>query len=931
MLTATDRRLEVVAPSGDVTLMFTDIEGSTKGWDTYQEDFRAALGVHNSLIRRAIADHGGYEVKTIGDSFMVAFGDPLSAALCALDIQRLLGNTSFETVGELRVRIGLHSGAIEPREGDYFGPTVNHAARIEGAGHGGQVVLSDETAERIRGKLRPGLSLADEGLHRLRDLGSPIRLFLLTDDELPQRQYPPLRTLNMLPHNFPAQVTSFVGREREKEELQALLVERKTRLVTLTGPGGTGKTRLSMQVAAEAVQEYRDGIWLIELASLTDAREVPAALALALKIPIVGDTGIPAQVFAYLQDKTALLVIDNFEQVVDAARFVGDLLKQCRGIACLVTSQHLLQIAGEVEYPLSPLSVPSPGATLAECFGNPTVQLFAERAQAAKPAFELNEENVGDVVEICRRLEGLPLAIELTAALVRAMSPQQILPRLQDRYKLLASTRRDLDPRQRSLRGALDWSYELLTEEERALFGELSVFSGGFFVEDVEAVCTSPDSFLFVVVLRDKSLLRMEEVNGEARFLMLETLRGYAAEKLEQSGAAAELRERHAKRFLEQARVWNAALNSSGEAMQRMIREIDNLRAGMDWACDEQRDDLVVGYGESLGRFYTARGLYEEGDRRLVASEDAARQTDKPSSLAQILLLRGRIATQSGRNTDAKNRYEESYVVSERAGDRARMVAALVNLGTTAWIERDFDVAQKSWQEGLVLARETQHPTYEATLLSNLSTLAWELDDRDTAIRYIEDGLALHRRQDDRRLLAYALMNYAEVLHLRHEYCEALIPVKEAQELSEEIGDRLGKARALLLSGKVLLGNGEYRQAEAHLLEGTTIGRELGDKQTEAQGTADLARLWFRRGERDRARCAIGQSVQVALGCRDTRLMGNLIRVFAEFLDADGRSPEAAVWTSALADPRLKRDPGYLASVLERLDMEIGGQALARR
>jgi len=905
-------------PVGDITLMFTDIEGSTRGWDTYRNAYQGALDRHNELMRRAIALHDGFEVKTVGDSFMVAFSSASQAARCALEMQVRIEAETFGEIGSLRIRIGLHSGCLQPIRGDYFGPIVNHAARIENAAHGGQIVMSEETADLIRAEMPPDASLSDEGLHRLKDLGAPIRLFLLSSSDLPQREYPPLRTLNMTPHNFPAQVTSFVGREREQRELSKLIVNQKARLVTLTGPGGTGKTRLSMQVAAEAVQEFKDGIWLVELASLTDAREVPAALSLALKIPIVGETSIPAQVFEYLAEKTALLVIDNFEQVVDAARFIGDLLKNCRGISCMVTSQHLLQIAGEVEYPLSPLDVPAAGACLEECFANPTVQLFAERAQTARPAFTLSDENVSDVVEICRRLEGLPLAIELTAALVRALTPAQILPRLKDRYKLLASSRRDLDPRQHSLRGALDWSYELLNEEERIFFAEISVFSGGFCLEDAETICADCDAMLMSFALRDKSLLKTEEANEEARYLFLETLRGYAAEKLEQTGSADVIRERHALHFLERAKQWNAELNSSGAAMLRMIRDIDNLRAGMDWSIAQSKHEIVAAFGVAMGRFFLNRGLYDEGERRLASADHSARCIDDVRQLAQILLLRGRIAVQSGRHTDSWEFYKDSYTISDQLGDRTRMVMLLINMGGVSFKESDLPAADEYWTRGLELTRLAGQTNYEATLLSNLSMVAWKRGDHVSALAYIEDGLDIQRREKNRRSLAYTLLNYSEMLNDRGESTKALEQLQEARSICEEIGDRYGHTRAVIESGLCLIecGTDFADEANSTLNEGIRLSREIQDIEGEQEAAAGLAKLLYRRGERQKALDIFVATADSAMTCRNPLQMMRLVRLFAEFCQRDGHVAMYEELEHYLSDEKSVQQPEYYVPIL---------------
>lgn len=657
----------VEAPSGEVTLMFTHVEGAAALWEKFGEGFQVALEAHNELMRRAISANSGYEVKTISDSFMAAFPEAILAANCAIEMQRLIETESFSGIGGMRVRIGLHTGRLTPQNGDYFGPAVNHAARIESSAHGGQIVLSEQTCNLIATRLSIDLKLQDTGLHRLKDLASPIRLFTLTRSDLPERGYPPLRTLDAFPHNFPGQATSFVGRESEIVELSDLLVKRKTRLVTIIGPGGTGKTRLAMQVGADCIDFFPDGVWMIDLVNTSNARDVPSAVAIALKIEL-SSADPRGQIVAHLREKRALLIFDNFEHVIEASRFLGGLIKECRNLVCLVTSQHLLQISGEHEYPLSPLELPPDDVTLVAGMRYAGLRLFVERAMTASPHFSLDESSLPAVTAICKRLEGLPLAIELTASLCRAMTPQQILPKLQDRFKLLASARRDLDPRQRSLRGALDWSYDLLNEDERKLFSELSVFAGGFSLEALEEVCPIPEALDYVFALRDKSLVRTLEQGNEIRYSMLESIREYARERqrefeedvsADNEGEPREaIRSRHASYFLRLAQEHSPKLLNAGLELEaaRKVIEIDlaNMRVGMQFNIEQRNGAEIVNYGIELSRFLQIRSLYSECEEVLNVSEAAARDNGNKSSLA--LLLNRQIAQTMNRLFDSFKR-----------------------------------------------------------------------------------------------------------------------------------------------------------------------------------------------------------------------------------------------------------------------------------
>ncbi|MEP6755949.1 MAG: tetratricopeptide repeat protein [Chthonomonadales bacterium] len=921
---AETQKLSPHSPFGNVTLMFTDIEGSTRAWSFYQDTFRIALERHNKLLRGALIQHGGYEVKTIGDSFMVAFSDAVCAANCAIEMQRLIETGPFNEVGGLRIRIGLHSGELQPHRGDYFGPVVNLASRIEGAAHGGQIVMSADTANLLSRGLINGAMLIDTGLNRLKDLGAPVRLFILDHPDLPRRAYEPLRTLNILPHNFPAQLTSFVGREQEKNDIRAILMQKQSRLITITGPGGIGKTRLAMQVAAEVVYEFTDGIWLIELASVTQEREIPAAVALAMHIPVKGENSMRDQVCDHLRDKKALLVFDNFEHVVEGAEFISLLMKQCPEIVCVVTSQHLLQLSGEKEYPLSPLDLPARGASLDESIDNATLQLFLQRAQALKPTFVLDDDNFATVLDICRKLEGIPLAVELTAALVRGMSPHQILPRLDDRFKLLASTRRDLTSRQRSLRGALDWSYDLLSPEEQQLFCQLSVFSGGFSLEDIEAITDSEDPFSHTIALRDKSLIKTEEIQDETRFYLLETLRNYAAEKFAEVNDSTTIRDRHAQHFLVLAQDCSAKLNSSGRAMQMMILNIDNHRAGMDWSIRSKNAEVTIAYGEALGRFFTARGLYEEGDRRLGSAEQCAKGKDDLRALAYILLMRGRIASQSGGLEAARMHYEASLQLSEKIGDRPRMVPPLTNMGSVAYMDNDLDLARKNWEEGLKIAQETGQGPFIASLISNLSIVEDEQGHYDRAVEYLEQGLAMHRAEANRKGTAYALLNYAVTLSKMQEHDRALELLAEARNLFRELGDRFGRARALIYTGSVIAENGHLKEAQKFLDEGMKLSQEMNDVECQILGTAKQIKVYLRLGDLVKSKELASRGVDLLQKSYDQRSLIELLNGYGEILEAEGREADAVELKAVIEHLRGRNSKDDLIKLLLKARTDAG-------
>src|SRR5829696_5818973 len=590
---------------------------------------RTALARHDEIIRRSIEVNGGYVFKTVGDAFCAAFPTALDALESALAAQRaLLSEPWGGEIDSLRSRMALHTGTAEERNGDYFGPTLNRVARLLSTGHGGQVLLSLPTQELVRDQLPTGTWLRDLGERRLKDLSRPERIFQLTTPEL-LAEFPPLRTLESSPNNLPLQHTPLIGREREVEEVCARLRSPGVRLLTLTGPGGAGKTRVGLQAAAELLMEFEDGIFFVALAAIADPALVASTIARTLGLT---DGAQPPEELlkGYLHDRQTLLVLDNLEQVLEAAPLLDELLSAAPNLKILATSRTPLRIYGEHEFPVPPLSLPDPGSLppvehLTQYGG---VGLFVERARVVKPDFALTEENAPAVVEICARLDGLPLAIELAAARTKLLPPRAMLDRLGDRLKLLTGGARNLPQRQRTLRSAIEWSYGLLDAGEMTLFSRLAVFSGGCTLEAMEAICDAESELPMDILegtssLMDKSLLRQEEgAEGEPRFVMLETIHEYGRERLNKSGEAEEIRRLHAEYFLALAELGESKLRGPEEAKWLECLEIehDNMRDALSRALDAVEAELALRLAGALWRFWWMRGYYDEGRRWLEAA-----------------------------------------------------------------------------------------------------------------------------------------------------------------------------------------------------------------------------------------------------------------------------------------------------------------------
>src|SRR6266581_8182368 len=628
-------------PMGTVTFLFTDIEGSTHLLQQGGERYPTMLEEYRSLVRTAFHACSGHEVDTQGDGFFVAFARASEAIGAAVEMQRSLASHAWPQGVLVRVRMGLHTGEPELTSEGYVGLDVHQAARIMSAGHGGQILLSQSTRELLEQELPSEVSLRDLGVHRLNDLQRPTRLFQVVIADLPA-DFPPLRTLDAHANNLPIQPTPFIGREQEVQECLHLLRRDEVRLLTLTGPGGIGKTRLALQVAAELSDLFPDGLYFVNLAPLRDPGLVLPTIAQALDLHELAEQPLLDLVKAFLREKQLLLLLDNFEQVVSAALQVAELLSACPRLKVLVTSRMGLHVQAEQEFAIPPLCVPDPRqlpevVALAQY---DALALFIQRAQATRPAFQLSHANARAVAEICLRLDGLPLAIELAAARIKLLPPQALLARLTPRLTLLSSGARDVPERQQTLRNTIAWSYQLLDVEVQRLFRRLSVFVGGCTLQAIEAMGAALDGeaggvFEGVACLLDQSLLQQSESEGEEpRLVMLETIREYAWECLESLGERETTCQAHAEYYVTLAEKAEPELAGPQQAvwLERFEREYDNLRAALQWLLERgeagQSMEMALRLAGALRGFWEVRGHWSEGrdflERALAGSKGVA-------------------------------------------------------------------------------------------------------------------------------------------------------------------------------------------------------------------------------------------------------------------------------------------------------------------
>ena len=757
------------ALSAVTTFLFTDIEGSTRLWEQDPERMVRALACHDAIARAAVENNRGIVVKMSGDGIHAVFEDPLDAVEATLHLQQALLDPEATNGVTLRVRCGLHVGVNERRDNDFFGTVVNRAARIMCAAHGGQVLVSQAVATLVGDRLPLGVALRDLGDLRLRDLMRPERVYQVVHPRLRQ-DFPALRTLEATPNNLPQQLTSFIGRERELAEVKKLLAS--TRLLTLLGAGGIGKTRLSLQVAADVMNDYPDGVWLVELAPLSDASRVPLAVTSVLGVKEEAGRPVLEALEKYAKDRRLLIILDNCEHLVHAcAELAKQLLRAGPQLRILASSREHLHVAGETTYSLPPLPVldPHPGISVESLMRCDAVRLFIDRAHAVQPGFQVTHTNARAVADICHRLDGIPLAIELAAARVRSLSVAEIAARLGDRFRLLTGGDRTALPRQQTLRALIDWSYELLTEHERAMLRRLSVFAGGWTVEAAETVgaggdIDTSDVLDLLIHLVEKSLVVLE-AHGE-RYRLLETVRQYAEEQLKESGEDGDARTRHLRFFLALAEVTMPKLSGpdQGVWLSRLDLERENLLSAHAW-CDrtEEGSELGLRLVSAVRRYWLNRGLLGLGYQVTIDALTRTGAQKKSLTRCRALFDAGQIGSFMGRYREAKSYLEESLVIAREIGDKERLAAVLQPLAMASLGQGELAAARGYLEEALALARELGKKRNVAAALNGLAQ-SYRIDgDLDTAERLYEQVLTLVCELGDRESTAIGLLNLAMV------------------------------------------------------------------------------------------------------------------------------------------------------------------------
>jgi predicted ATPase/class 3 adenylate cyclase len=843
-------------PTGTVTLLFTDIEGSTRLLQQIGDRYSEVLTGYWQLLRTAVQEQGGQEVDTQGDAFFFAFPRARDALMVAVSVQRTIATHQWPKGGVVRVRMGLHTGEPLIAGSGYKGMDVHRAARIGAAGHGGQILLSEATHGLIAKDLPAGIGLRDLGEHRLKDLAGPHRLFQVVANDLPA-DFPPLKSLDVLPNNLPLQLTSFIGREREKSEIKKLLST--TRLLTLTGSGGAGKTRLALQVAAEALEEFPAGVWLVELAALSDPSLVPKAVASALGVTEQPGRSLTETLADSLPGKWVLVILDNCEHLVAAcAQLANVLLRACPNLRMLATSRESLGVTGETTWRVPSLSVPDPQRLppLYRFTEYDAVRLFIDRAVASAPQFAVTRSNAPAVAQVCHRLDGIPLALELAAARVKVLAVEQIAARLDDRFRLLTGGSRTALPRQQTLRAAMNWSHDLLSQKERAVLRRLSVFAGGCTLEAAEAVCAwkrvkDHEILDLLMQLVDKSLVSAETLSGEVRYRMPETIRQYGQDRLMASGEAAEVRTRHRAWYLSLAERADARMGGPEETMwlDRLEVEHDNLRAALGWSTSEEGDaETRLRLAAALVDFWTAHTHWGEGRRWLETALAESRDT---MSTARVRALRGEgaLVWRQGDDGRAMALFEESHVLARELGDQTGIADALIGLGLVTMRRGDSDAATALFEEGLELSRKLENKWFMAGALAQMGAVTRYKGDYAKAVALCEESLAIFRTLGGQRWIAYALRLTGHAVRLQGDLEQAAGLYRESLALFGETGDKWVATECIEGLALIASAQGKHERA-ARLFGAAEAARETFGITMPRPEAGDQEHFWAAIRER---------------------------------------------------------------------------------
>lgn len=884
-------------PSGTVTLLFTDIENSSALWDRAPDAMRTALARHDRIIVDAISGHHGFVVKNKGDGFFAVFGSAIDAIGAALDAQHGITSEAWsDDTGTIRVRMALHTGTIDHHDGDYFGPPVNRVARIEASAHGGQTLLSSSTAELVRAHLPHDVTMKDLGVHRLRGLARPEHIYQLTASALPG-VFPPLRTLDTSQTNLPLASTSFVGRTEELSEIAGLLANPDCRLLTLLGPGGIGKTRLAIETAKQLRSVYPNGAHFVPLAPIREPDHIIPTVAEALRLTIdtnSSDLTPKDQLLDFLADQSALMVLDNFEQVVEGAGLVAEVLGQAPNLRVLVTSRRKLGLQGEWTYEVPPLPYPTNGEEPATY---PAVRLFLDRARQADTTFEPSRPDWDNIRRVCRLVDGLPLAIELAAAWTSLLSCSEIAHEIEANLDFLSTTMQDVPERHRSARAVFNWSWNLLPSHPKDAYRELSVFRGGF---DRQAASTVAGATIAdLAELTNRSLIHRDDTG---RFSLHQMLQQFAATRLhEDPDVEIEVRNRHARFFAALADAHSGDLNGPKvlDALATIRADIDNIRSAVEWSMVRLPESETVTLLRTLSRFYGVHNPHE-GQRefaRLAAAFTAGRTFAEAvlhpayvTALSHEML----IASFSGHSDVSEEQAEQVLDATRSLGLDLEEAICLYGFGVRQAFREDWDAARLTLQRVVALARTLGDTT---VLGGGLLWLGWvDLEDGDpvAAENEFSESLAVFRESDDVWGTAYALSKMGLIADANHDYLTALQRHLEGFETFRRLDDAAGQGYTLSRASMSAYALGGYEAAMRYGLEGLEHFEKVGHRWGVAASLGRVGYAALGVGDVADARHRFTEALRKATDAGFTNLVLFAIIGLGGVLAAEGSTERAA-------------------------------------
>jgi predicted ATPase len=894
-----------------------------------------ALRRHDELLRAAIERHAGHVFKTVGDAFCAAFWRAPDAVAAAVDAQRALGAEDWSAIGGLQVRMALHSGATDEREGDYFGPAVNRVARLLATAHGGQVICSGTTALLLRGLMPGQTELCDLGDHRLADLAESERVWQLTGPGLAET-FPPLRSLESVRNNLPRRLTALIGRDEVLAEIEPLV--REHALVTLAGTGGIGKTRVALQAGADVLDVFGDGVWFVELAPVTDTSLVGSTIAATLGLREQPDRPVLETLLRYLKHKRLLIILDNCEHVIEETASVADaILRECPNLRLLATSREPLRIDGEYVYRMPSLAFPrqTDALTAESALGYGAVALFAQRAAASDAKFKLTDENAAIVAEICGRLDGIALAIELAAARVKVLAPRQLAQKLDERFRVLTGGSRTALPRQQTMRALIDWSHDLLLPKEQNLFRRLAIFAGGWTIETAGAVCAAEEAaegateqweiLDLLASLVDKSLVQAESMESGVRYRLLESMRQYGRERLIEAGEEATVAHAHAVAFLALGEELHSVFEATPERvwLARAEPELENFRAALAWAFGAHGDALLGQRLAAALRPVWTRFAAAEGQRRIQAARDQSPRTP-PSVEAALDLAEAAIATALSQRKTARERAERALALYSELGDPLRVAQARHLLGRALVDLGDGEEGETMITTALEEARALGLQSVIGDVLQSLAVARNHAGDVAGARPLFAEALAMFRSIGAERVCSHVAGNLAEAEFHEGNAVEALRLENEALAVYRTFNHKLGAAISLSNIAAYLIALGRYEDARISAREGLAAARDEQWELGVAWGLQHLAAIAALRPAEDAEHRGDRLRAAWILGCVDARL--GSIETLRQYTEQQEQDKVLSALRASLGEDQLAK---LMAEGATWTEERVFGEALA--